>query len=144
MLRAGQNSFRTVQWGRNGCSTEVMTMSRHRCGEYRTQAWEVPLSTLFGAHSRSLVTLWACFFHHIRFLVSCFTPLPATNGFSQAGPVFLVWWLTCPMDAALWQLPVAPQCITVTPNHCSLRREPTNELHLNHICILIRECLGGY
>lgn len=72
---------------------------------------------------------------------SCCSPFPARNGFAQAGAALLVWWLplTCPGDKALWQLPVAPQWISVTPHYRSLRREPINELHRNHICTLIRE-----
>ena len=63
------------------------------------------------------------------------------NGFAQAGPVLLVWWLplTYPMDLALWHIPVTPQYISVIPNYHSLRSEPINKLHWNQICILIRE-----
>lgn len=117
LFRAGQNNFRTVLWGRNGFSTQAMAMSRHRSGEYRTQACEAPLSTLFGSQ---------IFGHTLGFFLppyqtnpSCFTPFPSTKGFSQAGPVLLEWWLplTCPVDVSLWQVPVAPQSISVTPNY---------------------------
>jgi len=83
-------------------STWMMAMRRHRCGEYRTWASEVISLTLF---ANQIFFLPPC-----QIAPSCLTLFSTKNGFAQAGPVLLVWWLplTYPVDLALWQVPVTP------------------------------------
>lgn len=109
-------------------------MSRHRCEEYRTQASEVPLSTLptgslvmFWAFS-STISDWPFFFHWIpshKLICPCRTCSPAV--------------VAATVNAAMWQLPVVSLCISVIRNYSSLGSKPINELHWNQICILVSE-----
>lgn len=90
------------------CSTWMMGMSRHRCGEYRAWTSKVLLLTLFA--KQIFDHTLGFFLQPCQITPSFFTLFLAQNGFAQAGPVLLVWWLllTHPVDLALWQVPVTP------------------------------------
>lgn len=134
LFRAGQTNFQTGLWGRNGFSKSSpwvdigMENIGHKLLRFPCRP-SLP--------TRSLVMLWAF------------------SSTISDRPFFFHWIpshkLICPhrtcshavvaatVNAALWQLPVAPPCINVIHNYSSLGSKPINNLHWNQICILISE-----